>query len=533
MEEGMSWTTIEDKIQIADIGGRLLPNLAKGIYSADTVLREYVQNAADAFIALSDPPDSPIISITTDHASKSITIFDKGIGMDQKGVHDAKKIAVSPKGTSGDFIGFRGIGIWAGFQACAKLELETKKAGESTRYRLEVDFADILAKSNKNISIKDLLDHRFRIASQRADVDKNQHYTSVTLKGLHDDYMRLADEAEVRRIVSQTLPCQFDPEWQPNRKIAQRLAQIEGYREFQIEVNKNPVYKEFPKSGLNEPRFKRLKGDDTEIGLVWWCEDEEGAIKPTGNEFRCFRLRIKNFAVGRVSIFDDEDGSSLGVTKAKILKMVQRLQRFVGEIHITNPDIIPDTPRNNLEPNQNSREAIEQIRVFYSVRIAEAGGRSDFNSTMTNLKKAESLLAGTSKDPNEANDLLGALKEKAGVFSTKPRAETGKAFLKEYLQPQKRQIDRVIRALEPLASTAAKKIPSKALSKSAQKRAQSVGGPAATGAAKTMLNQMEELCSDIIDILRNQIDDVDLLAELSRKIADLFKARNLLPTEEV
>jgi hypothetical protein len=106
-----------------------------------------------------DPPDPLVISITTDPASRSITIFDKGVGMDRKGVHDAKKIAVSPKGASGEFAGFRGIGIWAGFQACAKLELETKKAGEANRYRLEVDFADLLAKVNENISIKDLLDH--------------------------------------------------------------------------------------------------------------------------------------------------------------------------------------------------------------------------------------------------------------------------------------------------------------------------------------------------------------------------------------
>lgn len=528
----MNWTTIEDKIQIDDIGGRLLANLARGIYTADTVLREYVQNAADALIALSDPPDPSIISISTDHAGKSITIFDKGVGMDKKGVHNAKKIAVSPKGASGDFTGFRGIGIWAGFQACAKLELETKKAGESNRYRLEIDFADLLAKVNENISIKDLLDHRFRIASQTALADKNEHYTSVTLKGLNDDYMRLADEAEVRRIVSQNLPCQFDPEWQSGREILRRLAQIDGYRDFQIEVNKEPVYKEFPKSGLNAPEFLRLKADDTEIGLVWWCESEGGAIKQTENQFRGFRLRIKNFAVGPISIFNEEDGSSLGVTKAKTLKTVQRLQRFVGEMHITNPDIIPDTPRNSLEPNQSSREAIEQIRVFYSMRIADAGARSSFNSTVDKLSKAETFIASKSTDPNDANALLNALKEKAEVLSKKPRAETEKRLLKQLLLPRKRQIEKAIKALDLVASAVAKKSPNKASAKSGQNRALPTGGlePAATSVIT--LKQMEELCSEIIDILRSQIDDADLLAELSQKIADLFKARNFLATEE-
>jgi hypothetical protein len=303
---------------------------------------------------------------------------------------------------------------------------------------------------------------------------------------------------------------------------------MEGYRAFQIEVNKELVFKEFPKSGLAEPQFQRLKSDDTEIGLVWWCESEVGAIKQTENQFRGFRMRIKNFAVGPVCIFDDEDGSSLGVTKVKILKTAQRLQRFVGEIHITNPDIIPDTPRNNLEPNQSSREAIEQIRTFYSVRIAEAGARSSFNSAIDKLEKAKAFLAGRSKDATEATEFLTALKDKAGVLSKKPRADTEKRVLKELLLPRKREIERVIKALEPVASKGAKKSLNKVSSKS--KRASPIGEP--VGTSETALKQMEELCSDIVDILRNQIDDVDLVAELSQKIADLFRVRNLLPAEE-
>src|SRR5262249_32731772 len=58
-EGKMSWSKIEDTVEIGDIGARLLANLAKGIYSPDNVLREYVQNAADALVALDDPPDLP------------------------------------------------------------------------------------------------------------------------------------------------------------------------------------------------------------------------------------------------------------------------------------------------------------------------------------------------------------------------------------------------------------------------------------------------------------------------------------------
>jgi hypothetical protein len=518
----MSWTTIEDQIQIADIGGRLLANLAKGIYTPDTVLREYVQNAADALMSLSDPPDPLVISITIDQTNKSITIFDKGNGMDKRGVHDAKKIAVSPK-SSDEYVGFRGIGIWAGFQACAKLELETTKAGDTNKYRLEIDFSDILAKVNENISIKDLLDKRFRISTQKVEGDKSAHYTSVTLVGLHDDYLRLVDEAEVRKIVSQNLPCQFDPAWSPSSKILKRLIPLEGYREFQIQVNKQPVYKEFTEFD-NEPQFCILQGDDdTEIGLVWWCEIEEGAIKALGNQFRGFRLRVKNFAVGPLNIFDDEDGSHWGVTgKAKILKTVQRLNRFVGEIYVTNPDIVPDTPRNNLELNQSARDAIEQIRLFYTVRLNEAGGRSEFISVSKSLDAAEKLIDSGSADVKLATPLLEKLKEARTTLAGSQKANTSKKFAKQFLLPRKKQIENTIKKLDAI-------VPKKATKKtSTASMGISVKTKTPPGSLLAANGEIEELCSDIIEIIRKQIEDMDVLATISQQIVELFRNRGLL-----
>ena len=43
------WKTIDDKITIEDVGGKLIDNLAKGMYKPHEVIREYVQNARDAY----------------------------------------------------------------------------------------------------------------------------------------------------------------------------------------------------------------------------------------------------------------------------------------------------------------------------------------------------------------------------------------------------------------------------------------------------------------------------------------------------
>ena len=138
----MTWQTIPDEFTIDDIGARLLANLARGIYNHEAVLREYVQNACDAYTELPVFPDYPTINIRVVSAD-TITIQDNGIGMGERRVKECKKIAVSPKTAfHRELTGFRGIGIWAGFQACNRLEIETTTAGVPLRYRLRIDFTE-------------------------------------------------------------------------------------------------------------------------------------------------------------------------------------------------------------------------------------------------------------------------------------------------------------------------------------------------------------------------------------------------------
>src|SRR4051812_33138578 len=104
----MAWSKLKDEFKIDDIGGRLLANLAKGIYTHEAVLREYVQNAADAYQQLG-AVDNPTITITVEDGN-TLTVHDMGIGMDEKAIREAKRIAVSSKTDMG-LTGFRGIGI--------------------------------------------------------------------------------------------------------------------------------------------------------------------------------------------------------------------------------------------------------------------------------------------------------------------------------------------------------------------------------------------------------------------------------------
>ena len=48
MSNNKKYRRLNDQFSIKDVGSTLLNHLAKGLYPADEVLREYVQNAIDA-----------------------------------------------------------------------------------------------------------------------------------------------------------------------------------------------------------------------------------------------------------------------------------------------------------------------------------------------------------------------------------------------------------------------------------------------------------------------------------------------------
>ena len=403
----MPWTQLNDEFTIDDIGARLLANLARGMYTHEGVLREYVQNACDSYQALEVLPDHPTINIRVVD-DITISIQDNGIGMDEEAIKACKKIAVSPKSElDGNMTGFRGIGIWAGFQACCKLEIQTTKQGDGKRYRLLIDFAEILEHVHEDINIKALLDDRFRIEADSA--PETDHYTIVKLIGLQGEYQKkLTDVEELQRIVSQNLPCKINPQFEHASALNQHLHEFEGYQEYPILVEGGEVFQQFP-ADLEVPRFKTLTANGEEYARCWYCSAHR-SISPQELQYRSFRLRIRNFAVGPIGIYDDEDGSAFGIVNKLKLSSRTHLHWHVGAIHITNPSIVPDTPRTALELDVLARRAIEEIRSFYEDRIADSRALSQFNTKMKELEDAQEFV--TARDavtPDEISEQLNKL----------------------------------------------------------------------------------------------------------------------------
>ena len=134
---------------------KLLHIVANALYSEREVfLRELISNAADAcdklrFLAISNPDltadDSAFkIRISADEKAKTLTLSDNGVGMTEAELHDNLG-TIARSGTSafvdeisGDakkdtsLIGQFGVGFYSAFMVADKVEVLTRKAGEST-----------------------------------------------------------------------------------------------------------------------------------------------------------------------------------------------------------------------------------------------------------------------------------------------------------------------------------------------------------------------------------------------------------------
>src|SRR5712692_11367232 len=131
-EEGNS---VEWPVQSDDIGGELLAILSKGLYPDPLdCIREYVQNSVDARAK----------NVTIKITGNSVIISDDGMGMAVGDLRQARQLGLSNK-SQVENVGFRGIGIYSGFDICNRLLVTTKRVGEAKARILEFHFGEMKA----------------------------------------------------------------------------------------------------------------------------------------------------------------------------------------------------------------------------------------------------------------------------------------------------------------------------------------------------------------------------------------------------
>ena len=152
-----------EKMQFKAESQRLLDLMINSIYThREIFLREILSNASDAmdklaYIALTDnnvgiSRDDMAITIVRDEAARTITVSDKGIGMNRAEMEEnlgtiAKSGSLSfkqsmEKNEDIDIIGQFGVGFYSAFMVASSVTVISKKYGEDTAWKWVSDGAD-------------------------------------------------------------------------------------------------------------------------------------------------------------------------------------------------------------------------------------------------------------------------------------------------------------------------------------------------------------------------------------------------------
>jgi len=333
----VEWSFVPD-----DIGGELLGILSKGLYPDPLdCIREYVQNSVDAIAK----------NVTIKITGNSVVISDDGMGMDLDGLVQARRLGLSNK-SQAENVGFRGIGIYSGFDICSRLLVTTKTAGEGNARVLEFDFGEMKAQlkaerdaQSLRTSLTKLLTKYSHFKQEEDQVDR--HYTIVQLEELSRVHIgQLADHERLRTYMLHNLPIDFADKFPYKNQINSQLENhVPGYNAIRVklvtdfaapEIIVRPII-----PNLREPIMDTIRNaDGKKIAYYWACIHAKGGELPDEYaEYRGLVYKVKGFTIGNRSHLREHFTTAKGTL----------YDWCTGEVYVIDENVVPNAARNDFE----------------------------------------------------------------------------------------------------------------------------------------------------------------------------------------
>jgi hypothetical protein len=330
-----------------DIGAELLPIITTGLYRDPLdALREYVQNAIDAKAKRVE------IKVTPD----LVSIRDDGQGMTRDVAERAIRLGMSEKNPAED-VGFRGVGVYSGFNICNRLEIFTR-ARESEASRLVFDFEKIrdrlaeeedrrLAGEPSDLDLVGLFADAVLVDTPEESALEDTG-TLVLMVGLKGEIVkRLTDGAKVREYLQSVVPLPFNPSFKHKATIEGKFRE-EDYRVIELSLNPDDphdqLYRPYSDSMFTHgegtpPRFFDVKHKlgKGKLGFAWVCLNDARKYLPEKG-LRGLLVKKFGFSVGDRRFF------------APFFSRAVFNNRITGEIIITRKDLLPNASRTEFEP---------------------------------------------------------------------------------------------------------------------------------------------------------------------------------------
>jgi hypothetical protein len=298
--------TIPVPMENKGIGGELLNILSKGLYTNPLdAIREYVQNSIDA------NAEEVQIQIT----GNSVWVMDYGDGMNREQILQSREFGVSRKSIENN-VGFRGIGIYSGFDLCERLIVRSKRLQEDFEHVLEFQFGDMRRKLEESrldpdrpiISLPELLSENtyYRFEQSTA---PDTSFTLVQLEDLSDSHIHKLSNVDVmRNYILNNLPVRFSSDFIYGDDIERNLRNnVPGYKSARIKLiieNAPPVIVEKPTiPELVQPRFGFVSDSrGRKLAYYWAClTSKNEAISSRGAQYQKFAglvYKQKGFTIG-------------------------------------------------------------------------------------------------------------------------------------------------------------------------------------------------------------------------------------------
>lgn len=359
-------------IMTPKIGKNIIEMLMFNMYDECKVIyREYIQNSFDAIQqavskkVLASINDG-IVNVSIDSKHRNVIIRDNGIGITvEKAATTLLAIAASEKDGYTQ-AGQYGVGRLVGAGFCSRIIFRTKAQGE------EIGTEVIINSDQARSIIRDKNDHSaaekvMSVISQVSSFsDDDEHFFEVTLENIKEGYDELLSEEDVTSYLSAVAPVDYSMNFK-NMLISQNAEFKEIHSKMKyvrLSVNNKPIKKKYGTSviGTGDEILSldvfHLRDEDTELAWGWYAvtpftkeipEVFDNKIEPN----RGIRLRKNNIQIGDAKLLD------------RFFQEARGNHYFYGEIHVVNPDIVPDSTRQGLASTHEALRLYELMRTKF------------------------------------------------------------------------------------------------------------------------------------------------------------------------
>lgn len=424
------------------LGVHLLETITRGMYSEPMhSIREYVQNAFDSIRRARSTgvldAGAGTIRIVLDQDNRSVRVEDDGTGLSpEEAVVWLLDIGRSHKalddGQAMHNAGFRGIGRMAGISYCDKLLFETS-IGDGRACSVKFDAARINALTRPGqepVSISEAIGSSVNITEWA--VECGRRFFSVELQVV-DPRTGFMDQYLMSNYLSNVAPVSYDPQgWDFGDEVESMAAKFDSTESLesvrvvicdaegheQVEVRR-PFCNTFEARSRNTKRSVTVNAvqplpSDGEPGTGWWgwlaIHSREAKLGDV--QFAGLRIRMHNIAIG-----DEKIVRSLFKTPHLALWCF-------GEVHITDPRVIPNAQRDAFEPSKIWSQIEDELRI--EAESISRVCRKESQSRSSAKKKRSATVPVAGNDPVEA---AGTASDETGSSSSPDTVHEGDTTL--------------------------------------------------------------------------------------------------------